>query len=542
MSEDSLENLAAAKKRAHTKTRAMGIFDAVLGKKDTGGGLFSKKSAFAEKGPNVLAAPPPATAHLAALRARAERGGGAKRDAASDGDSDSDSDSDDGKRRKKSAKQFAAARRAEERASVEEAFEAAAAVMNDGSRTKREKGKRDAAAASDTDDEDDSSSSSSDTNGSDGSDSESERDRLDKDSNKKKKATEQPTQKGELKTRGATDEEDALRCTVFVGNLPVTIKTKKLRAAFAPFGAVASVRLRSVPVNQEGKMPKAGKVITGALVAERKSTNAYVVFKDEASVAKAVAAMNMKPIEGRHARVDAAAAPSSRANEAKAKALSADLPPGVGITNGGEVAYDHARALFLGNLAYNVDEEEVIAFFHQSKEYPELAGSVEAVRVVRDRATNLGKGIAFVLFRKTGDARVGLLLDGAKMGERAVRVTRASKNRAAAAAGAAAKRKAREEKGRPSGAARRLRLEGDAGGWEGSRSRPGGKRQKTAFDGGAAAAGAGRGGGGRGGGGGHGGAGGRGGKSAPARTGKRPAVAARKAKAKAKAAGEKKRG
>ena len=49
----------------------MGIFDAVLGKKDTGGGLFSKKSAFAEKGPNVLAAPLPATAHLAALRARA---------------------------------------------------------------------------------------------------------------------------------------------------------------------------------------------------------------------------------------------------------------------------------------------------------------------------------------------------------------------------------------------------------------------------------------------------------------------------------------
>ena len=61
------------------------------------------------------------------------------------------------------------------------------------------------------------------------------------------------------------------------------------------------------------------------------------------------------------------------------------MPPGVGITNGGEVAYDHARALFLGNLAYDVDEEDVIAFFHGNKEYPELAGAVEAVRVVRDR-------------------------------------------------------------------------------------------------------------------------------------------------------------
>ena len=53
----------------------MGIFDGVIGKKDTGGGLFSKKSAFAEK-ENPLAAPLPATAHLAALRATiAERGG-----------------------------------------------------------------------------------------------------------------------------------------------------------------------------------------------------------------------------------------------------------------------------------------------------------------------------------------------------------------------------------------------------------------------------------------------------------------------------------
>ena len=274
-----------------------------------------------------------------------------------------------------------------------------------------------------------------------------------------------------------------------------------------------------------------------------------MVFKEVESVKKAVEKMNMFNVDGRHLRVDAAAAPSSRANEAKAKALSADLPPGVGITNGGEVSYDHARSLFLGNLSYDVDEEDVISFFHKAKEYPELNGSVEAVRVVRDRSTNLGKGIAFVLFKKTSDARTGLLLDGTKMGERDIRVTRASKNRAAAASSAAAKRQKREEDGRPSGAARRLRLEEEeenaltGTGWEGSRSRPGGKRQKTAFDGGAAAAGAGRGMG-RGDVGGRGGRGGRGpaAKSAAARSGKRPSVAARKETAKAKAAGEKRRG
>ena len=186
----------------------------------------------------------------------------------------------------------------------------------------------------------------------------------------------------------------------------------------------------------------------------------------------------MKEVEGRHVRVDRAAAPSSHANEAKAKATAG------GTAGGGEVAYDHTRSVFLGNLAYNVDEEDLIRLFHRSKEYPELSGSVEAVRVVRDRETNLGKGIAFVLFRKSGDARTALLLDGAKLGDRAVRVTRASKNRAAAAAEAEKKKKLAHSgrKGHddgPQGAARRLKLDSGkregAGGaaWEGSRSRPG---------------------------------------------------------------------
>lgn len=197
------------------------------------------------------------------------------------------------------------------------------------------------------------------------------------------------------------------------------------------------------------------------------------------SSARAVEMMNMREVEGRHVRVDRAAAPSSHANEAKAKATAAGATSG-----GGEVAYDHTRSVFLGNLAYGVDEEDIIRLFHRSKEYPELSGSVEAVRVVRDRKTNLGKGIAFVLFKKSGDARTALLLDGAKLGDRAVRVTRASKNRAAAATEAEKKKKLagggkdQDDDARPQGAARRLKLEderGAAGGedWEGSRSRPG---------------------------------------------------------------------
>ena len=151
---------------------------------------------------------------------------------------------------------------------------------------------------------------------------------------------------------------------------------------------------------------RGGKVITGKLVENRKSTNAYVVFKEEKSVEAACKGMNMREVDGRHVRVDRAVAPSAKANETIAKEKGANA--------GGEVAYDHTRSLFLGNLPYDVDEEDVIRLFHRSKEYPELNGAVEAVRVVRDRKTNLGKGIAFVLFRKGSDARTGLLLDGTK--------------------------------------------------------------------------------------------------------------------------------
>lgn len=46
-----------------------------------------------------------------------------------------------------------------------------------------------------------------------------------------------------------------------------------------------------------------------------------------------------------------------------------------------------------------VSEEELIRAFSAAEEQPELASAVEAVRVVRDPKTNMGKGIAYVLFK-----------------------------------------------------------------------------------------------------------------------------------------------
>jgi nucleolar protein 12 len=50
-------------------------------------------------------------------------------------------------------------------------------------------------------------------------------------------------------------------------------------------------------------------------------------------------------------------------------------------------------------MCLQVSEEELIRAFSCAEGQPELAGAVEAVRVVRDPKTNLGKGIAYLLFK-----------------------------------------------------------------------------------------------------------------------------------------------
>lgn len=314
--------------------------------------------------------------------------------------------------------------------------------------------------------------------------------------------------------RAAEISAEELVRTVFVGNVPATTTTKALRRFFGAAGKVKSARLRNVPVEADGHEPRKVKVLKGKLNAERGNATAFVVFEKAESAQKAAETLNMKAFEGRHVRVDLAAKPSIVSSE---------------------VVYDHTRSVFLGHLPFNVDDEDVIRLFNKNEEYPELRKSVEAVRVVRDRKTTMGKGIGFVLFKTKEQARTALLLDGSKLGDREIRVTKTSRSKAPRPGSAS---KARAEPSPASGAERRNpKLREEKGekastgrvtnSWEGSRSRPGGKSSKTAYRGGEARPPP-------------------GGIGRPAfkkpgdakakRSGKRPAVAARKANAKAKAA------
>jgi len=57
--------------------------------------------------------------------------------------------------------------------------------------------------------------------------------------------------------------------------------------------------------------------------------------------------------------------------------------------------------------------------------FSENCGPVQNVRVVRDPASNIGKGIAFVTFKNKDDVKKAINLNGSQVLERAVRITKA---------------------------------------------------------------------------------------------------------------------
>lgn len=163
--------------------------------------------------------------------------------------------------------------------------------------------------------------------------------------------------------------------TIFVGNLPISMQSRDVSLLFRPYGYVESVRLRSVPVagtkvpeDEAGNQSLVKKICVnkGKLGDQKGSLNAYVVFREASSVQAAVSAMNNTVHGNRHIRVDSST----------------------------PTLFEPSRSLFLGNLPFLCDEEEVRQFFVGLLKRGEDV--VEGVRIVRDQETLIGKGIAYV--------------------------------------------------------------------------------------------------------------------------------------------------
>lgn len=189
----------------------------------------------------------------------------------------------------------------------------------------------------------------------------------------------------------AFNADRALR-TVFVGNVPVNANKNSLVKIFRPFGKIEKVWIRSVPVEQESRMPTKAKVITKSLISTVKSKSLYVLFAEKESVGKMTSGLNGTLFEGRHLHVTAAS----------------------------HIDRDFKSTLFVGNVPFDVDEEDLRAHFAQ-------CGDIDYVRVVRDRLTWKSQGFAYVKYKTLESANEGIKLDGKEFQTRALRVYKARK-------------------------------------------------------------------------------------------------------------------
>jgi len=185
-------------------------------------------------------------------------------------------------------------------------------------------------------------------------------------------------------------EEERLKNerTVFVGNLPVTCNKKKLKSFFREYGQIESVRFRSL-IPAEGTLSKKLAAIKRKIHPDQKNINAYVVFKDESAATKALKRNGAQIADGFRIRVDLASETSSR----------------------------DKRSVFVGNLPYKVEESVVEEHFLD-------CGSIVAVRIVRDRATGIGRGFGYVLFENKDAVHLALKLNNSELMGRKLRVMR----------------------------------------------------------------------------------------------------------------------
>ncbi|CAE6215185.1 unnamed protein product [Arabidopsis arenosa] len=198
------------------------------------------------------------------------------------------------------------------------------------------------------------------------------------------------------------DDESKLLRTVFVGNLPLKVKKKVILKEFSKFGEVESVRIRSVPI-VDSKRTRKGAIMLKQINEKASSVHAYVVFETEQS-AEASLAHNMSLIDGNHVRVDRACPPRKKQKGQDDAHL-----------------YDPKRTVFMGNLPFDVKDEEVYQLFTGKSN---LENSIEAVRVIRDPHLNIGKGIAYVLFKTREAANLVIKKGYLKLRERELRISR----------------------------------------------------------------------------------------------------------------------
>ena len=181
--------------------------------------------------------------------------------------------------------------------------------------------------------------------------------------------------------------------TVFVGNIPIECEKKSIIKLFKGAGDIEKVWVRSVPVDNESKISVKGKVILKQFVANASSKNCYILFSKEEEAQKAATMFNSAELKGRHLHVTLAKT----------------------------IDKDYKTTVFVGNLVYETDEEDLRVIFSE-------CGTVDYVRVIRDKFTHKCLGFAYVKLSDKLAMLNALNLNGREYKGRPIRVFKARKS------------------------------------------------------------------------------------------------------------------
>ena len=200
----------------------------------------------------------------------------------------------------------------------------------------------------------------------------------------------------EEENRGKERDLEREKRTIFLGNLPNDVTKAKIKQLFKKFGDIETIRLRGA-ARPDMKTTKRVAMIQRKFHENRNSIIAFVRFKSEESVTKSLTLNGEKLLGDRTMRVDTSARDNEKDSDGKR---------------------DQSKAIFVGNLGFAVDEEEVHEHFAK-------CGKIVNVRIIRDSKTGIGKGFCYVNFSKSQSAKMALdLMNGTTLSGRELRVSK----------------------------------------------------------------------------------------------------------------------